>query len=479
MNPIYIGERNGALLLDCIKYCSQNKDCDAISYSYVDPTQNEMSTIGLCQLIKNNAPGNEGPLPATGYGCTVNFTRENESNNNCVNIMGNKSSVSIDLGSGQPAPLRERVETKYLGAECRKQIVDSELDPTKDQDVLQAMGSWCQQNKDIDVCKDFCRNDNYSNFCDIKAPIWPFIFIGLCFVIIFIIVLVVIRTNKSRVRTVLISVSAIVAAGLLGYGLYQLIEFNSNKGYSGSKKDYTRSKWSWTSSGCKINVIETCSWTNPTSCGGNGYWGPSTGKCPSWCKNINTCMYSLCQAIPSKNIQKNTIIVGLTVTSGGGQIFQCGNVIYAEIGNDPLDSKINTSSTMCGFDQGRMYMCNYDTKQVIYPGDNYALQSMTCIYMDCSMVGIEFIFTDIYTLSNPPKSYKFPPTATTSGCAPQVISGQSVKCATTNPNVRWYIQNWSLDVTAAYCDDSDDHCGCDFFGLNRFHTVDFVGITTS
>lgn len=495
-DPTYIQEKDNSLLLDCIKDCHIDDKCNGITFSYKDPENNEMEAVGLCQLIRNNSLGNEFPIPATGYSCAINFSRQGiKSSRDCINVSGENQTISLDLSNAKAAPLHQKISTKYLGADCRAKVASSKIDASNNEQLLQTMGSWCQDNKDIDVCKEFCNNPSYSQFCNIKAPKIPIIMTVIFFILLFVIIIIAIRVNKGKIKTVLLIVLILLSLTSLIIGIVSFVKYKNNQGYSGTKKDYERSKWDWKSSGCQVEKFEKCNWKNPTCCGGNGFWGSvCKNQCPSYCQKQSTCEYTLAKAIPTGDLNKATVITGVSLWAShdGYKLTGYYNLTYSQIGSIPLTGKgvsmEKTNPSQYGIMPSIVRQTCRQPHEHTYnlrAGGNYALQEIKAYYSNCSMSNIEFIFADVYDSEKPLKTMMWPPWVRNKNnvCPPQVISGENSKCASDNPNIRWFIQDWEMATTAGPnttlgCDDSGEYCGCYYWGLNRFTSVDFVGITS-
>jgi hypothetical protein len=494
----YISNQDNVSLLNCIGLCHTNNQCEAVKFSYNDSQANEMDVIGNCKLLNSKNTINLLPQPITGYSCCDNFDRQDvDTSTSCVNILGQNSSVSIDLTSGKIAPMNEKIITKYQGVDCRKQVSNTNLDPNQNSDLLTAMGGWCNNNRDIDVCKNFCENELYKNFCDSSSlNKIPIITAVIFFSLLFIIIMLYLKVENPKIKFYAVIILSIIMITLTIYGSVKYIEESKNNGFPGGKPDYTRTNWTWNNSGCQIQQFYKCTWTNPSCCGNNGVTSgtdscggmgqagtPGCGMWATYGRNYN-------DIIDKSLVQKNTVLTGVTLwASYNGYILTAiGNPTYALIGQNPLGSSQSNvqyglldSSTDC---TNPMYHeCN------IYAGNNYALCAIEAGFFSCKMGSLKFTFADVYNPENPLQYIIWPtsdgscgPTTTepqvqntNSDCSPLTINPTIAKCQPTQ-NVRWFIQNFNIETSNATDDGYGHHLGCYYYGLNRFMSVDFIGI---
>lgn len=512
-NPSYISSKPGTLLFECIKSCHNLDDCNAIQFSYNNKNNQDETTIpGYCQLVKNNQPGKLLPTPATGNSCVLNFNRsKGATDTDCINIASSNNSLSVDLSSANAPPIKKRILTKYLGASCRKAVADSDLDPNSNRELLQTMGNWCQQNKDIDVCKTFCNNDSYSQFCDIQPNKYPIVMTIIFFVCIFftIISAIHIENKKIKISVMIMFIIGALVVAYIGYKNYT--DYSANQGYPGTKKDYVSGNdWKWNNIGCINGQIFNYTLTNDSCCGSIG--GNDTHcqhekneyGCPVW-DSMN-----LTDGLSTDKITNTTVIVGLRLYASdtGDGLSGYDNLAYMDlldenpaIGmNTKYIGKTTTSRAPCDTGPGKgcsVTIGVYATDPKYKIGKDYALQSIQPYFYACKMGTIKFNFAHLWDPSKPVISIEWNGTSNNpkQPCVFKQSDNNNKYClppSSKNPiktilegptdetkypkDVRWFVNNWKI-----YWSDHDEsgHGGCYWFGLHRFYTVSFVGIQDS
>lgn len=514
-NPSYISTTPNTLLFDCLNECHNVDDCIGIHFSYNNSSsQNETTIPGSCQLVSAAAKGNLLPIPEAGYSCALNFKRSNkETERDCLNIQGNNSGVSIDMSSSKSPTVKKRILTKYLGAACRKSVANSDLDTDSNRELLQTMGNWCQENKDIDVCKTFCNNSSYSQFCNIQPNKFPIVMTIIFFVCIFFIIIsaVHIKNKKIMIAVIICLIVGALISAYMGYRDYT--NYSANQGYPGTKKDYSGgSTWQWTNSGCNVEKIYTGTYTNKSCCGSIGGGDPLNGtgknKCTSNCtcdpKGKQNCpvwdqMYEA-TAIQPKDQVKSNVILGLRLyatnnyNKGGYAAYD--NLVYIDAmdkGAIPITDPTyygNKSFNECYYPLCTVTIGINATETKYKTPAGYALQSIQPYFNHCKMTSIQFNFASLWHANEPNISILWlgepncsfdkqlkckgsPP-----GCCEDMPLIEGSICQTYLPskppkNVRWFVNNWH--ILWSNHDSSGGESGCQYFGLHRFFSVEFMG----
>lgn len=501
VNPTYITSSPHTLLFDCLNQCHIEGECNGIHFSYDNPSNQDETTIpGYCQLVKTKQFGNLLPLPEAGYSCAMNFTRSSkETDKDCLNIAGTNSGISIDMSSSQSPVLKKRILTKYLGSNCRKSVANSDLDPNDNRELLQTMGNWCQQNKDIDVCKTFCNNSSYTQFCDIQPNKFPVIMTIIFFVCVFftIISAIHIENKKIKISVMIMFIIGALVVAYIGYKNYT--DYSANQGYPGTKKDYdSGSTWKWANSGCIVETTYNGTYTNESCCGsiGEGDTMPCDPKgkqnCPVWDQMWEA------TAIQPKDQHKTNVILGLRLYATNAGLAGYDNLTYYDALNitQPFTDTAYYGDSYYSYSHCDPWK-NCITTIGIHATDpkykiseGYALQSIQPYYNHCKMTAIQFNFAHLWNVNEPIKSILWlgEPTCSFSkqleckgpppGCCENMPLIDASLCQTYSPskppnNVRWFVNNWH--VLWSDHDGSGSEHGCQYFGLHRFVDVEFVG----
>jgi len=170
-------------IIDCMNKCNSLKECKSIKFNYTGTP----SANGLCRLTAIGDTVDIVPVSddLSSYTCADVYMKQGDANNPlCLNVVSKDTAkiINIDLGTAQQKPIMPKVETRYVGADCRQSIINTNLSTNDDSDqLLQDMGDFCEKNPKIDTCKSFCKNLNYSSYCSSKLPISGFITITVFF----------------------------------------------------------------------------------------------------------------------------------------------------------------------------------------------------------------------------------------------------------------------------------------------------------
>lgn len=234
LNQPVISSSTTTNLYECLYKCSQNNDCDAISYSYKD---------SMCNLLSK---GETGEISETEE---FSGTNPRSENSNCVDFYKKKSQqtsdgfsikindnkyININPNNGVIVPSIQKIQGNHIGVGCRQDVVTQELDPTQYKDILQGLQTWCQKNPDKKVCKQFCSNPSYSDYCPGKNQTPLYIFLSLFFILLIIFIILIVKGKK--IAYFIIGIFDLIFFGL---SIWQLFIFIQTKGkYEGNQSDY-------------------------------------------------------------------------------------------------------------------------------------------------------------------------------------------------------------------------------------------------
>ena len=247
--------------LQCISKCNNDPDCSAVQFNYNDKTDetDEINANGYCQIynleddkssLKDGntiLSWNEGnTIPSTGYTCanTYNkiFRSSNESNNFQIKNTDKNTILQFETTNKnfKNTPKIIKLLSKYQGGLCRNGVETDSDDLKKGY-----MSQWCGNNKDMNVCENFCQN----NECPSKSFSSMIVFGILMFVSIFLVV-IAFKNKKLTIYKVLSIISTVTFIFLL---VMSIIDY-TKKNYPGTKQDYIPSFESGNT--CEV---ETCS----------------------------------------------------------------------------------------------------------------------------------------------------------------------------------------------------------------------------
>ena len=237
--------------LQCISKCNNDPHCSAVQFNYNDETD-ETDANGYCQIynvkIGNGNPWEDGnAIPVTtDYTCanTYNkiFPSSNESNNFQIKNTDKNTILQFETTNKnfKNTPKIIKLLSKYQGGLCRNDV-DTDSDDLK----KGYMSQWCGNNKDMNVCENFCQN----NECPSKSFSSMIVFGILMFVSIFLVV-IAFKNKKLTIYKVLSIISTVTFIFLL---VMSIIDY-TKKNYPGTKQDYIPSFESGNT--CEV---ETCS----------------------------------------------------------------------------------------------------------------------------------------------------------------------------------------------------------------------------
>ena len=163
------------------------------------------------------------------------YQREGGTDKSGISIVeGPDDVLNIDMSSGKSMPSIKRIEGDYVGVKCREKVIKQSLNPEDYDNVLSGMEDFCKKNPDMKVCKEFCSNDTYTNYCVTRSQLLMYVFLGGSLVAIIVMILLI-----RKKRKVPIIISAVAAGGLLGLFVWRLIVYVTNpSGYNGNKPDF-------------------------------------------------------------------------------------------------------------------------------------------------------------------------------------------------------------------------------------------------
>lgn len=250
----------------CIQKCNGVDKCGAVRFNYntgschllntnatpaaiLDHSNDESKCIGL--FVKDNI--HTGPK-----NCNTP-TPDSDCQNMSIMIKPDQI-VNIDMSSAKSAKTIQRIQSDWQGAACRELAADGKI-PPDDQDILNGMGQFCKNNPDFKVCKQFCSNNTYTDFCHTKSStIMMLIFIALMFT--FILIFILVRIKRKRILSYIFGGLSGVSVALT---IWQVIEYIRSKGgqYDGTKPDYPMSGGAPSSKYCVDNNYACSKRTNP------------------------------------------------------------------------------------------------------------------------------------------------------------------------------------------------------------------------
>lgn len=227
---------------ECIQSCNVTDSCGAARYNYntgtctlldtsspaaiIDRSNEESKCIGLFVKDKNTGPKN----------CTTS-----NPDKNCQNMsvaIKSDQILNIDMANAKPAKTIQRIQSDWSGAPCRELAADGKI-PPDNKDVLDGMGQFCKDNPNFKVCNQFCNNDIYTDFCQVKSSTkLMIVFIALFFLFLLVFILVRVK-GKKRMSYIFGGLTGV----FLGLSVWKVVEYIRSKGgeYNGNKKDYPMS----------------------------------------------------------------------------------------------------------------------------------------------------------------------------------------------------------------------------------------------
>lgn len=238
--------------LQCISKCNNDPNCSAVQFNYGNANEinpNEINENGYCQVynLPDNAftPGNAIPV-TTDYTCANTYSKIFRSSNKSNNFQikdNDKNKILLFEKTNKNfknTPKIIKLLSEYQGGLCRNGVDTDSNDLTKGY-----MSQWCGNNKDMNVCENFCLN----NECPSKNFSSMIVFGILMFVSIFLVV-IAFKNKKLTIYKVLSIISTVTFIFLL---VMSIIDY-TKKNYSGTKQDYIPSFES--ENQCEV---ETCS----------------------------------------------------------------------------------------------------------------------------------------------------------------------------------------------------------------------------
>lgn len=220
--------------LQCISKCNNDPNCSAVQFNYGNA--NEINANGYCQVYNlpqsNNAFTSGNAVPSTGYTCANTYSkifRSNKSNNFQIkdNDKGDTGEILLFEKTNKNfknTPKIIKLLSEYQGGLCRNGVDTDSDDLTKGY-----MSQWCGNNKDMNVCENFCLN----NECPSKNFSSMIVFGILMFVSIFLVV-IAFKNKKLTIYKVLSIISTVTFIFLL---VMSIIDY-TKKNYPGTKQDY-------------------------------------------------------------------------------------------------------------------------------------------------------------------------------------------------------------------------------------------------
>jgi hypothetical protein len=139
--------------------------------------------------------------------------------------------IKFETSSNSNVVKLPRIETQREGYSCRRWLNENN---SSDTDLLNDMGTFCNNNKDLDTCKTFCNNKNYNSYCGMYNPILLYLSFAISLLILFGSIVVYLR---NRDKTILLVGGIFVLSSLVifGWQLYRYLTYTG--GFDGSKTD--------------------------------------------------------------------------------------------------------------------------------------------------------------------------------------------------------------------------------------------------
>lgn len=244
-------------LLNCMKKCNEDSECDSIQFNYgSDGNQNESTEDGYCQLYANTTTEKGSPTRIDKYTCASTY--QIGSNNKIINsenfeIYDENQSKGLSFTKTKNNPPKvTKLFSSGQGGICRKNV-NYQSEPL----LKQKMGELCKLNPDLEVCNTFCSQN--SDMCPSTKNIVPLaIFIFLVFASL---VFIVLSFKQKKGTTILKIISIVTFIVFTVFLVIHIIQF-AKPLYSGNQKD-TIPKWYTqlnTDQNCPncTNILEEC-----------------------------------------------------------------------------------------------------------------------------------------------------------------------------------------------------------------------------
>lgn len=248
-----IGQQNSfSSPYECIQSCNSVDECGAARYDYntgnctLLNTTPDPSNYNLLSQEESTFPridrSNDDPNACFGLFSRVkgsgpqNCTSPNP-DENCENIsliVKPDQIINVDMHKSKPASQIQRIQSKWEGAPCRAQAAQGNISPSET-DILDGMETFCKDNPSLKVCKEFCANNAYADYCATKkSTIYMLVFIGVFFLLI---IIFIILKKKNKIKlSYAIGILGIIFFGLAVWEIYKYIKTGGS--YDGNTPDY-------------------------------------------------------------------------------------------------------------------------------------------------------------------------------------------------------------------------------------------------
>lgn len=239
---------------DCVMNCWGDNDCYACGYN---------KSSGECRLYSSSSTNQSknrfslfrSALKNDPQGDTAcYFKRTSGTSKECINFVTTDKTISVNVNDRKDGNLLPKIESKYLGGSCRDYIAKHDVGSDKS-NIASDMAKWCQNNKDKQVCTDFCNETNYSSYCNPPFPSSIIVFTVLFFISLFG-VFIIYKKHPNK-KTLEFGLPIVALFFILT--IYKSISYatKSKGGFTGNKPDYPQN----------IDVDSLCTKT-PGKCGG-------------------------------------------------------------------------------------------------------------------------------------------------------------------------------------------------------------------
>ena len=257
-----ISETDG-ILIDAIQYCNTNKNCDAFRFNYGNKNtrtgveNSEKGHIELLQHMPNyKRLTRQSDIDTPCYSAYIKKTYSHGVPG-VIYIEDGNVIYGFDFGKQRDVeknvPL---VQSPYEGVSCRQMIANG----MGDSDDTELMKEYCDEHSDLQVCNNFCKNNNYS--CTKKIDSQIIFSAGILFIILFFSMYIYARKKEYAKFPVFVTLGILFIIVLV-WGSDRLVRYLKPL-YNGNKKDNVQNsfyKKCDKSSGCK-NIFGKCE-----------YWG--------------------------------------------------------------------------------------------------------------------------------------------------------------------------------------------------------------
>jgi hypothetical protein len=218
-------------LLNCMKKCSQDSECNSIQFNYgSDGNQNEFTENGYCELYVTKSTITGKPVPEQDKKCASTYLIEGNNKMSTENFQvyddTNSKGLTFTKSKNKP-PKVTKLFSSGQGGICRKNV-NYNSEPI----LKQKMGELCKLNPDLEICKTFCSLN--SDMCPSTKNILPLAI--LIFLVFASLVFIVLSFKNKKRNTILKVISIITFIVVTVFLVIHIIKFTKPL-YSGNKKD--------------------------------------------------------------------------------------------------------------------------------------------------------------------------------------------------------------------------------------------------